>query len=242
MALVRLQKLLAESGLGSRRSCEQLITQGRVTVDGRRVTELGAKADLGRQEVRCDGEIVRRRKKVYYLLNKPRGVVCTSRDEQGRRRAVDLVPARDQRLFTVGRLDADTEGLLVITNDGDFAQRVAHPRYGVAKTYLARVRGAMSNAAKRSLLEGVWVAGRRCRADWARVVRRSRNESLVEVTLHEGRNRAVRRMLGSVGFPTIQLRRVRIGCVEDDTLRPGRWRKLSVQEIGGLLEGTRSAT
>ena len=241
MGQVRLQKLLAEAGLGSRRSCEELIVQGRVTVDRQPVTELGTKVDPDRQEVCCDGEIVRRMKKVYYLLNKPRGVVCTNRDEQGRPRAVDLVPAEKQRLFTVGRLDADTEGLLIITNDGDFAQRVAHPRYGVVKTYLARVRGAMGNAAKRALMEGVWVSGRRCRADWAKIVRRSRSESLVEVTLHEGRNRAVRRMLSKTGFPVIQLRRVRIGCVDDNALRPGRWRKLRAQEVSALLEGTHSA-
>jgi len=238
MGLVRLQKFLAEAGLGSRRSCEELILQGRVTVDGRKVTQLGTKVDPGRQEVRCDGEIVRPRKKVYYLLNKPRGVVCTNRDERGRARAVDLLPARDERLFTVGRLDAGTEGLLIVTNDGDFAQRVAHPRYGVTKTYRARVRGAMTNAAKRSLLEGVWVLGRRCRADWVKVLRRGRQESLVEVTLHEGRNRAVRRMLGKVGFPVLELRRVRIGPIQDPALRPGRWRKLGIQEVKASLEAS----
>lgn len=238
MALERLQKALAAAGLGSRRACEELIVEGRVTIDGERVTELGTKVAPESQEIRCDGEVVRPAKKVYFLVNKPRGVVCTSKDERSRQRVLDLLPVRDQRLFTVGRLDADTEGLLIVTNDGDFAQRVAHPSNGVTKTYLACVRGRAGNATKRELLAGVWLAGRRCRAVWVKILRRHKKESLLEVTMQEGRNREVRRMLAQTGYPVLHLRRVRIGSVEDDDLKLGAWRKLSPREVAALLENT----
>jgi 23S rRNA pseudouridine2605 synthase len=142
---------------------------------------------------------------------------------------------RDARLFTVGRLDADTEGLLIVTNDGDFTQRVAHPRYGVSKTYRATVRGAMTNAAKRDLMAGVWIAGHRCVASWVKIVRRGRTDSVVEITMHEGRNREVRRMLAKVGFNVSYLRRFRIGPLEDDTLPLGDWRKLNPEEVRTLV-------
>lgn len=235
MALERLQKVLAAGGRGSRRSCEELITQGRVTVNGRTVTQLGTKVDTERQEVRCDGEVVRAARNVYFLINKPKGYVCTNADERGRPCVFDLLPMRDARLFTVGRLDADTEGLLIVTNDGDFTQCVAHPRYGVSKTYRATVRGAMTNAAKRDLLAGVWIAGNRCAASWVKIVRRGRTDSLVEITMHEGRNREVRRMMAKVGFPVAHLRRFRIGLLEDDTLPLGDWRKLSPEEVRTLV-------
>jgi 23S rRNA pseudouridine2605 synthase len=236
MALERLQKVLAAGGLGSRRSCEALITAGRVTVDGRPATELGTKVDPERQEVRCDGEIIRPARNVYYLINKPKGYVCTNADERGRPCVFDLLPMRDARLFTVGRLDADTEGLLIVTNDGDFTQRVAHPRYGVPKTYRAQVRGAITNSAKRDLLAGVWIAGDRCAASWVKIIKRGRAESVVEITMHEGRNREVRRMLAKVGFPVAHLRRFRIGPLQDDVLRLGHWRKLNPEEVRALAE------
>jgi 23S rRNA pseudouridine2605 synthase len=237
MALERLQKVLAAGGLGSRRSCEGLITAGRVTVDGRPTTELGTKVDPERQEVRCDGEIVRPARNLYYLINKPQGYVCTNADERGRPCVVDLLPAAaGARLFTVGRLDADTEGLLIVTNDGGFTQRVAHPRYGVPKSYRARLRGAITNAAKRDLLAGVWIAGNRCAASWVKLVKRGRDDSVVEITMHEGRNREVRRMLARVGFPVTHLRRFRIGPLRDDALRLGHWRKLNPEEVRALLD------
>lgn len=237
MVLERLQKTLAASGLGSRRSCEELILQGRVTVDGCVVAELGAKADADTQDVRCDGEPVRPGSKLYYLVNKPRGYVSTSSDEYGRPRVLDLLPARDQRLFTVGRLDADTEGLMIVTNDGAFCQRVSHPRHGVTKMYLARVQGAMRDAAKRELTSGIWLTDRRCRAVWVKVRKKRAMDSLVEITMQEGRNREVRRMLAKVGHKVIQLRRIRIGAIEDPALPLGKWRKLRADEIKTLLEG-----
>jgi len=237
MAQERLQKILAEAGLGSRRSCETLITQGRVTVDGRTVSELGAKADPARQTVTCDGERVRPAKKLYYLLNKPQGYVCTNDDPEGRPRAIDLLPAgaRDRRLFTVGRLDVATEGLLILTNDGDFAQRVAHPRHETARTYEARVRGEFTNAAKRQLLEGVWILGHLCAATWVKIVHRKEPVSVIRITLREGRNREVRRMLAKTGHQVLHLRRIRIGDVEDRSLRPGKWRRLTDEEIRSFL-------
>ena len=240
MAQERLQKILAEAGLGSRRSCEELITQGRVTVDGRTVTELGAKGDPDVQVIECDGERIRRARKLYFLLNKPQGYVCTNDDPEGRPRAIDLLPARDQRLFTVGRLDVATEGLLIVTNDGDFAQRVAHPRHGIAKTYEARVEGLFSNAAKRQLLEGVWILGHLCAVTWVKIVHRKERASLIRITLQEGRNREVRRMLARTGHRVIHLRRIRIADIEDRSLRPGKWRRLTGEEVRSLLNGPAS--
>jgi 23S rRNA pseudouridine2605 synthase len=239
MAQERLQKILAQAGLGSRRSCEELITQGRVTVDGATVTELGAKADAEIQTIECDGENVRPARKFYYLLNKPQGVVCTNDDPEGRPRAIDLLPARarDRRLFTVGRLDVATEGLLIVTNDGDFAQRVAHPRHGTDRTYEARVRGAFSNAAKRQLIEGVWILGHLCSATWVKIVHRREPVSVIRITLREGRNREVRRMLARTGHHVVHLRRIRIGDVEDRSLQPGKCRRLTDEEIRSLLGG-----
>lgn len=236
MALERLQKVLAAAGLGSRRSCERLIEEGRVTVDGEIVVQMGAKADPQRQDVRCDGERVRPARKVYYLVNKPSGVVCTNSDERGRRRVIDLLPNRAERLFTIGRLDANTEGLLIVTNDGGFAQRVAHPRHGITKTYHARVSGAMTETTKRELLHGVWITGHKCRAVGVRVIKRKRTESLAEITMQEGRKREVRRMMAKVGHRVLHLRRVRIGDLEDPALRLGKWRKLSPAEVKALLD------
>ena len=235
MAEERLQKILAAAGLGSRRACETLIEQGRVTVDGEIVTELGTKADPDTQEIACDGERVRPVRKMYYLINKPAGVVCTNDDERGRPRVIDLLPCRDQRLFTVGRLDANTEGLLIVTNDGAFAQKVAHPRFGITKVYRARVQGHFTGEASRQLEEGVWVAGHRCAAVSVRIAKRKRVESVVEVTMQEGRKREVRRMLNKVGHRVMHLERIRIGNISDRTLRLGKHRKLTREEVEGLL-------
>jgi 23S rRNA pseudouridine2605 synthase len=241
MPLERLQKVLAAAGLGSRRSCEGLIEQGRISVDGEVVTVLGTKVDAEKQEIRCDGERVRPAKPVYFLINKPRGYVSTASDEQGRPRVIDLTPHRAERVFTVGRLDVETEGILIVTNDGDFAQRVAHPRYGVGKTYRARVHGAMPNHAKQALLDGVRVGPYQFKADWVKIVKRGRNDSTVEITLHEGRNREVRRMFSVIGFPVAHLLRTRIGPLEDPALRVGGCRKLRPEEVKLLLDASSEA-
>lgn len=238
MATERLQKVLAAAGLGSRRSSEELISQGRVTVDGKVVTVLGTKVDIEKQDVRCDGEKVRPARQLYFLVNKPRNYVSTVKDEMGRPRVIDLVPHQAGRLFTVGRLDAESEGLLIVTNDGDFAQRVAHPRYGVGKTYHARVHGEISPRARQALVDGVRVGPDIFKASFAKVIKKGRNDSIIELTLHEGKNREVRRMLKAVGNPVAQLIRVKIGSIEDDTLRPGQCRKLKAEEVQALIEST----
>jgi len=238
VVLERLQKVLAASGHGSRRACEELITQGRVTVDGKVVTELGTRADPLRQDIRCDGERVRPARKVYFLLNKPAGVVCTNRDEHGRVTVFDILPHRAERLFAVGRLDANSEGLLIVTNDGAFAQRVAHPRHGVTKTYRVGVAGRMSQRALSQLTAGVRVAGHLCRAVDVSVIRSGPRETVLELTLQEGRKREVRRMLSRVGHRVRRLRRIRIGPLADPSLGPGRWRKLTPDEVSALLHAS----
>jgi len=237
MAEERLQKVLAAAGLGSRRKCEGLITAGRVTVDGVRVTQLGAKGDPEAQEIRCDGEIVRPAKKRYYLLNKPRGYVCTNAKDAGRPRVVDLLRHGPGRLFTVGRLDADTEGLIILTNDGSFAQRVSHPRHGVTKTYVAEVVGRVLPQTRVRLTKGVWISGQRARAVYVRVRKRASRRSVVEIVMREGRKREVRRMLTRVGHPVEKLQRIAIGDLRDATLAPGQYRPLDGKEIAALLGG-----
>jgi len=240
LASERLQKVLAAAGYGSRRSCEELIRQGRVTVDGEVVRTLGTRVDPLCQDIRCDGERVRPARKVYFLLNKPAGVVCTARDERGRPTVFDLLPHRAERLFTVGRLDAGSEGLLILTNDGDFAQRVAHPRHGVTKTYRVRVAGRVAPEALSRLTSGIWIAGHVCRAEHVAVVRSGPRETTLDMTLREGRKREVRRMLGRLGHRVMHLSRIRIGPLSDPSLRPGRWRKLSPEEVE-LLRGASSS-
>jgi|SRR5680860_141044 len=235
----RLQKVLARAGFGSRRACEALIGAGRVTVDGE-VARLGRRVDVERHSVAVDGLLVSVREDlVYYLLNKPPRVVTTARDPEGRPTVLDLVPL-EPRVFPVGRLDYDTEGLLVLTNDGEFAQRLAHPSHGVAKSYLAEVEGAPSPAALRRLREGLELDdGRTAPAD-ARLVARSNDRSAVELVIHEGRNRQVRRMLEAVGHPVTRLVRTSVGPVADPELAPGKWRPLAAREVRALLAAARN--
>ncbi len=221
----RLQKVLARVGLGSRRVCEDLIDEGRVTVNGE-VAVLGRRVEIDADLVEVDGAPVGVRPDlVYYLLNKPAGVVTTSSDTHGRPTVVDLVPA-EPRVFAVGRLDLDTEGLLLLTNDGELANRLAHPSHGVEKEYLAEVRGEPSRAALRRLREGIELDdGLTAPAQVALVA-----PTLVRLTIHEGRNRQVRRMLDAVGHPVQRLIRTRIGPLTDRRLAPGAWRHLTLDE------------
>lgn len=229
----RLQKVLAAAGIGSRRFCEQLITGGRVTVDGE-VAELGQKINPSTAEVRVDGERVNVNPElVYVMLNKPRGVVTTARDLHGRRTVLDLVNLR-QRLFPVGRLDMDSEGLLLLTNDGPLAHALTHPSYEVERTYLAQVSGRPSRRQLAQLREGVQLEDGLARAKSAQIVGEARQRSLVKIVMTEGRKREVRRMLDAVGFPVERLARVTHGGVELGDLRLGRWRPLSQQEVARL--------
>jgi 23S rRNA pseudouridine2605 synthase len=231
---VRLQKVLAAAGLGSRRACEELIAGGRVTVDGV-VAELGCRVDPVSAVVHVDGDrVVVRDDLVYFALNKPRGVLSAMSDSRGRRTVGDLVEDRPERLFHVGRLDADSEGLLLLTNDGELAHRLTHPSFGVLKTYLATVPGPVAKQVARRLRSGVDLEDGPVRVDAFRIVQTHGRQAIVEVVLHEGRKHIVRRLLAEVGHPVTRLVRTRIGPVHLGGQRAGTLRALTRSEIADL--------
>jgi 23S rRNA pseudouridine2605 synthase len=233
---VRLQKVLAQAGVASRRAAEDLIFRGRVEVNGEKVTEQGMRVDPATDVIRVDGKrIPPQRAHLYVVLNKPRGVVSTMDDPQGRPTVADYLGGRG-RLFHVGRLDADTEGLLLLTNDGDFAQRMAHPSFEVPKTYLAEVAGQVSEATLKRLRSGVRLEDGPVKADRTTLVQRLDDRSLVRITLHSGRNRVVRRMFEAVGHPVRKLSRIEIGPVRLGDLKSGAVRDLTREELGALLD------
>ncbi len=235
--LIRLQRLLAQSGVASRRHCEELMLAGRVQVDGAVVTRLGTKVDPHTAVVRVDGaRLPPVSEHVYLALHKPRGVVSTMRDPAGRRCLADLVANRPERLFHVGRLDTDTDGLILLTNDGELAHRLAHPAHTVPKTYVAEVTGRIRPATARRLREGVELDDGPARADRVSVDQAEGDRSLVTIELHEGRNRIVRRMLDEVGHPVRRLTRTGVGPVRLAGLRSGQVRELSAAELGPLLD------
>ncbi len=233
----RLQKVLAAAGIGSRRACEELIAAGRVSVDGRRAS-LGDRADPDRSEIYVDGDrVVTNPRLVYLALNKPRGIVSTMADERGRAGIAELLGASvSQRVYHVGRLDADSEGLLLLTNDGELAHRLTHPSYEVQKTYLAEVAGPLPRTVGRRLLAGVELADGLAKADSFRLVDAAGRTALVELVLHEGRKHVVRRMLDAVGHPVSRLIRIAVGPVTLGDLRTGRWRHLSRGEVAALFD------
>jgi 23S rRNA pseudouridine2605 synthase len=235
--LIRLQKLLAQSGVASRRKCEELMLAGRVEVDGETVTRLGTKVDPRNAVIRVDGKrLPPKSEHVYLVLNKPAGVVSTMSDPQGRRNLGDLVADRAERLFHVGRLDTETEGLILLTNDGDFAQSMAHPSFEVEKTYVAEVRGSPNKSVIKRLRDGVSIDGRPVDVRSARIRFSAGERAALELVIHEGRNRIVRRLLAEVGFPVIKLTRTRIGPVQVSGLKSGQLRELRKDEIGALLD------
>jgi 23S rRNA pseudouridine2605 synthase len=227
--------VLAAAGHGSRRSVEELILAGRVEVDGQTVTELGTRVDPAQQDVRVDGVSLPRRKFIYYVLNKPTNVVTTHRDPAGRTRVIDLVPA-DQRLFAVGRLDLSSEGLILLTNDGDLANRLAHPRYGVEKVYHVEVAGKPEPEHLAKLREGVRFAEGLARAEKVIVKRERPHSTVLEITLREGKNREIRRMLARVGHKVQRLRRIAFGPLRLGELPTGAFRELTPHEIEKLRE------
>lgn len=232
---VRLQKILAAAGMGSRRHCEDLIGEGRVEVDGQTVRRFGARVDPGSQIIRVDGRRIPARQDLVYLaLNKPPGVLSTMSDPRGRPTLADLIGDRPERLFHVGRLDYETEGLLLLTNDGELAHRLAHPRYGMLKTYVADVPGPVPRDLARRLQTGVMLDDGLVTVDRFRVAEQAGSRALVEVTLHEGRKHIVRRLLAEVGHPVRRLVRVSVGPVRLGSLKPGTLRVLSTAEIGEL--------
>ena len=235
--LIRLQKLLAMSNVASRRRCEELMLNGEVEVDGEIVTRLGTKVDPRTAVIRVSGKrLPPVSDHVYLVLNKPRGVVSTMSDPQGRPTIADLVADRPERLFHVGRLDTDTTGLLLLTNDGDFAHRMAHPSYEVDKTYVAEVEGEVYQRVLKQLLEGVQLDDGPVTVSRARLVAKAKDKSIVELVIHEGRNRIVRRLLDQVGHPVRKLSRTRFGPVNLGSLPTGETRELTLDELGELLE------
>jgi 23S rRNA pseudouridine2605 synthase len=240
---VRLQKVLAAAGVGSRRACEALIAQGRVEVDGAVVTVAGTRIDPDRAVVRVDGRRVNVRKSgVYLALNKPPGVLSAMSDQWGRPTVGDFVADRPQRLFHVGRLDRDSEGLLLLTDDGDLAHKLAHPSYGIPKRYLAEVPAPIGREVSRRLRAGVMLEDGPARVDAFHVVQADPARALVEVVLHEGRNRIVRRLLAEVGHPVSHLVRTAIGPIRLGQQRPGTVRELSPAEVADLFAAVDSET
>ncbi len=236
--MTRINKFLAHAGIGSRRHCEDLVREGRVSIDGETVTELGTQVEPG-QTVSVDGAPLRSEKQVYWVVNKPQGYLCTNSDPDGRPLAIDLVPKIEQRVYTVGRLDEASEGLLLLTNDGDLAHRLMHPRYGVEKTYLVQVAGSPSRRDLQKLLDGVWLSDGRVRATKARKIKKQGKSSWLRIVLKEGKNREIRRMLAKLEHKVMRLRRVAVGPVQLGRLPKGKARKLSFEELEALREASR---
>ncbi len=233
--MVRLQKLLADAGVASRRASEALIRDGRVAVNGVTVQELGSKVDPTKDQVTVEGRLIRPRRKIYLALNKPRGLVCSRKDELGRPTIYELLPKEWGHLHSVGRLDFNSEGLLFLTNDGEFSLRLTHPRYGVSKKYLATVDGQVDEAMLRRFVQGVWFQGEKLKIERGHVVTASHSQSTVELSLAEGKYREVRRLFESQGRTVKRLQRVQVGKIKLGELRPGRWRTLTEVEIKSLL-------
>jgi 23S rRNA pseudouridine2605 synthase len=232
--MMRLNKYLAHAGVGSRRHCEDLILRSRVTIDGNKVRELGTQVDPGTNKVCVDGQPVKAERPVYWLVNKPRGYLCTNYDPAGRPLAVELVPHVPQRIYTVGRLDEGSEGLLLLTNDGELALRLTHPRYGVEKTYIVQVAGNPGKDDLQQLLKGVWLSDGHVHARHVKRLRHQGESTWLEIVLSEGKNREIRRMLARLGHKVMRLRRVALGRVRLGRLAPGKSRPLGHAELESL--------
>jgi 23S rRNA pseudouridine2605 synthase len=233
--MVRLQKFLADAGVASRRAGEQIILAGRVTVNGETVQTLGAKVEPERDRVTVDGQPVRTKRRLYLALNKPRGLVCSKKDELSRPTIYELLPREWGHLHSVGRLDFNSEGLLFLTNDGGFSLHLTHPRFGVHKKYLATVEGRVEEAMLRKFTQGLWFEGEKFKAEKARLISASGSQSIVELDLSEGKYREVRRLFESQGRTVKRLQRIQIGKIKLGELRPGKWRILTPTEIKSLL-------
>jgi 23S rRNA pseudouridine2605 synthase len=232
--MLRLNKFLAHAGVGSRRHCDDLIAAGRVKVDGEIVRELGVRIDTEGHQVSVDDHPVRTERHVYWAVHKPRGYLCTNHDPAGRPLATDLVPHVDQRVYTVGRLDEDSEGLLLLTNDGDLAQQLMHPRFGIEKTYEVQVAGSPSPTELRQLTTGVWLSEGRVKARFVKRFKRQGDSTWLKIVLAEGKNREIRRLLAKQNHKVMRLRRVAIGPVRLDRLPKGKSRRLALAEIEAL--------
>jgi 23S rRNA pseudouridine2605 synthase len=233
----RLQKIIARAGIASRRTAEMMIRQGRVSVNGRTITELGTKADTRSDEIRVDGNLISQSQgggKIYILLNKPRGYLTTLDDPEGRPVVTDLIEDVAERVFPVGRLDYDSEGLLLLTNDGDFANRVQHPRFQVSKTYLAKIKGNVGKKDLDSIKQGTRLEDGDFRPLTVFVDKRNKKSCWLRLTISEGRNRVIRRYFETMGYPVMRLIRIAIGDIETGTLKQGKYRYLKTKEIRKL--------
>lgn len=236
---VRLNKYLADRGVSSRRGCDEVIASGAVSVNGQIIKELGVKVNPGEDRIEVNGQLLKDAPRVVYALNKPRGIVCTNAPSESRPRAIDLVrDPRAVRLFCVGRLDMDSEGLILLTNDGDFANRIAHPRYQVTKSYFVKVRGSLPPEAIEKIRKGVWLAEGRTQGAKVFVKKKMSNATILIVTVREGMNREIRRIFAKLGFTVDHLKRVAIGTVSVRGLGRGKYRRLEPVEIKQLTEGT----
>lgn len=238
---IRLQKVLAAAGVASRRVCEDLITKGRVRVNGKVVTELGSRIFPEVDQVQVDNRPIQLDPdRVYIAFHKPRGVVSTMADENGRPCLADYFVGFE-RVFNVGRLDAETTGLILMTNDGEMANQLAHPSYEVQKLYVAKVRGKITRVEMQKLLDGVKLEDGLQRADSARVIDQNEQSSLVEIVLHSGKNRIVRRMFEAIGFPVLDLTRKSFGPLRLGNIKPGQFRELSKLEVSSLMEAAQGS-
>jgi len=239
MAEQRLQKVLVAAGINSRRKCEELILTGAVRVNRKVVDKLPAFVDPEKDTITVNGKKIHTARKVYFLLNKPRGVICTNFDPQGRKKAIDILQT-SERIFCIGRLDVDTTGLIILTNDSELANRLTHPRYRLAKTYVAGVKREISGEAVEKLKRGIWLAeGKTDRAS-VKILKRSYKESLIEITIRQGLNRQVRRMLAKVNLPVKSLKRTKIGKLNARGVGVGKFRMLSKAEVAYLKKVTGS--
>ena len=233
--MVRLQKFLAEAGVASRRASEQFILAGRVAVNGETVSALGTRVDAVRDRVTVDGKTLRPKRKLYVALHKSRGCVCSRDDEHNRETIYELLPVEWTSLYSVGRLDYNSEGLIFLTNDGEFSLRLTHPRYGVRKKYLATVEGRVEPGVLTLFTRGVWHQGEELKAEKTRLISANHSQSVVELELAEGKNREERRLFESQGLKVKRLVRMQIGKIKLAELKPGRWRTLTPPEIKTLL-------
>ena len=234
MSEIRLQKYLAEAGVASRRKCEEFMLQGRVEVNGVRITELGSKVDAG-DIVKVDGkEVKQEEKKVYILLNKPVGYITTAKDQFSRKTVLDLIEGVNERIYPVGRLDYDTSGLLLLTNDGDLAYKLTHPSREADKIYQVKVKGALNDNALHAFKSGIRIDDYTTSPAKIKILERTSTDTLIEVTIHEGKNRQVRRMFEAVGHTVLKLRRISIGPVKLGNMEEGTWRNLTPEEVKSL--------
>jgi 23S rRNA pseudouridine2605 synthase len=232
----RLNKYLAHAGVGSRRQVETLIQRGRVSINGQIVRELATQVDPATHKVSVDGQPIRSEKKVYWIVNKPRGYLCTNYDPAGRPRALDLVPQIAQRVYTVGRLDESSEGLLLLTNDGDLANRLMHPSFGVEKTYLVQVAGDPTPEDLKQLLKGIWLSDGHVKAMRIKREKKQKDSTWLRIVLNEGKNREIRRMLAKLEHKVLRLRRIALGPITLGTLPGGRARRLRGDELVALRQ------